>query len=99
MEVRFLQGVMGIECVILGVLQVFRNGATEKNSIYLIVDIVRLVPCEIGDQSQMPVSTPDFTHSSKVNKINVLSVLKLGSCSKGKSQYSNQSEAKVTLVS
>lgn len=70
---------MSVECVIFGILQVLRNNTTKENGVHLVVDGIRFVPCDIGDRSQIVLCLPDSTHSSKVNKINVLSVLKLGS--------------------
>lgn len=42
-----LRGVVGVECVISGISQFFRNSATKKNRVHLVVDGIRLVPCEI----------------------------------------------------
>lgn len=84
---QVLRGVVGVECGIGGVFQVCRNGTTQQNSVHLVVQRIRLVPREIDGQSQAMLCIPNSTHSSKVNRINVLGVLKLGSCSKGMSQY------------
>lgn len=46
---------MGVEIIVGGVSQVGRNNTTEKNTIHLVVDRVRLVPCKIDSQSQTTV--------------------------------------------
>lgn len=78
---------MRIESVIDGAHQVVRHGATEKNTVHLVVDGVRQGTREIGSQLLDLLHISIFTHPSKVSRIKVLGVLKFGFWSKGTSQY------------